>query len=101
MPVGSVFLAAAAVSALAVAPIPRARPSPPDPSVLLANAVRLHQAGELDDAVGLYRELLARHPDHVPARSNLGAALVQGGRYRDAIAEYRKALERDEGNVEV
>jgi tetratricopeptide (TPR) repeat protein len=79
-----------------------ARPTPPpDPSALLAKAARLHQSGQLDEAIEQYRRLLAAHPDHVPARSNLGAALVQGGHYPEAIAEYRKALDRDESNVEV
>jgi tetratricopeptide (TPR) repeat protein len=40
-------------------------------------------------------------PRNVMALSNLGAALSRTGRYEEAIAEYRKALEVDPGNTPV
>ena len=36
---------------------------------------------------------MAKEPDRVDARSNLGAAFVRLGRYEDAVVEYRRALE--------
>jgi tetratricopeptide (TPR) repeat protein len=61
---------------------------------LLQHAVTLHQAGDLDGAIGMYREYLAAEPDSVQARSNLGAALARTGRYDEAIAEYDRALRK-------
>jgi tetratricopeptide (TPR) repeat protein len=82
--------------------MPRARPTARlDASIVLANAARLHQSGQLGEAIEEYRRLLAADPDHVAARSNLGAALVQRGHYEEAVAEYRKALEKDKSNVDV
>src|SRR4029079_5470090 len=51
-----------------------------DPTAAFAAAVARHQAGALAAAEHLYRELLGAQPDHVAARSNLGALLVRAGR---------------------
>src|ERR1035441_2083701 len=61
---------------------------------LLQHAITLHQAGDLEAAIGMYREYLAAEPDSVQARSNLGAALARTGRYDEAIAEYRSEERR-------
>ena len=65
---------------------------------LLQHAITLHQAGDLDAAIGAYREYLAAEPDSVQARSNLGAALARTGRYDEAIAEYDRALRKSPDN---
>ena len=56
-----------------------AAPPPEDARKVLARAVALHQAGDLEGAVAAYRESLALAPS-VEARSNLGAALAALGR---------------------
>jgi tetratricopeptide (TPR) repeat protein len=61
---------------------------------LLQHAITLQQAGDLEAAIGMYREYLAAEPDSVQARSNLGAALARTGRYDEAIAEYDRALRK-------
>jgi tetratricopeptide (TPR) repeat protein len=44
-----------------------------------------------------YRELLRQHPEHARAHNALGTVLVAGGRTRQGEAEFRKALELDQG----
>jgi tetratricopeptide (TPR) repeat protein len=69
-----------------------------NPGALLQRAITLHKAGDLDGAIGAYREYLAMEPDSVQARSNLGAALAGAGRYDEAITEYTAALQRSPDN---
>jgi tetratricopeptide (TPR) repeat protein len=57
-------------------------------------AVRLHQAGQLEAAVGAYRVYLASDPGRPEALTNLGAALAALGRYGEAIAAYDEALKQ-------
>ena len=65
---------------------------------LLQRAITLQQAGDLEAAIGAYREYLAAVPDSLQARSNLGAALARTGRYDEAIAEYERALAKSADN---
>jgi len=60
---------------------------------LLKEATSLHQAGKLDQAIDDYRLFLEQYPDVAPVRSDLGAALAGSGRYEEAIAEYKRALQ--------
>jgi Tfp pilus assembly protein PilF len=62
---------------------------------LFAEAVRLHQARQLDAAADAYGRFLKEQPRNVEALSNLGAVLAAQGRYDDAIARYRDALAID------
>ncbi len=55
-------------------------------------AVSLQQSGDAAGAVTAYRNFLEQFPDRYDARSNLGAALAQLGRYQEAVVEYRRAL---------
>lgn len=55
-------------------------------------AVARQQAGDAAGAVEGYRRFLAQFPERYDARSNLGAALAQLGRYQEAVVEYRLAL---------
>lgn len=66
---------------------------PPDFDTLLAQAMQLHQAGDLIGAIDAYEAALRLQPDRGDARSNLGAAFVRLGRFDDAIAQYQKALQ--------
>ncbi len=65
---------------------------------LYSEAVQLHQKGQIEAAVAKYRAVLARRPDFVPARSNLGAALARLGHLDEAIANYEQALRADPRN---
>jgi tetratricopeptide (TPR) repeat protein len=63
--------------------------------------VDLHQSGDILGAIEAYEGALAKEPDRIDARSNLGAAYVRLGRYEDAVREYRRALEVDPGQTAV
>src|SRR5260370_32799939 len=64
----------------------------PTQDKILQEAIRLHQAGDLNGAIGEYRAFLKLVPSAFEARSNLGAALSKQGRYEEAITEYKLAL---------
>ena len=55
-------------------------------------AVELQRSGNLTAAVAAYRAFLEQNPARFDARSNLGAALSQLGRYDEAIREYQQDL---------
>ncbi len=59
---------------------------------VMAIAVKQHQAGRLDEAVALYRQVLTIDNSNVVAYSNLGAALQQQGRLKEAADCYHRAL---------
>lgn len=88
------------VVALSSAPWAAAQTGP-DPEELFARGVQLHQSGDILGAILAYQEVLAREPDRIDARSNLGAAYVHLGRYGDAIEQYGKALGVDPYNTKV
>src|ERR1700690_4289334 len=71
------------------------------PEQILQRAVALHQAGDAEKAIPLYREFLKLQPQAAEIRSNLGAALASTGRYEEAIAEYREALKRLPGDPRI
>jgi len=58
----------------------------------MEQALELHRAGRLDDAVEHYQKALAVDPNYVQALSNLGVALKVLGRLHEAIASYQKAI---------
>lgn len=84
----------AACFVLLLAPVSQA-PVPGELQALFAEAVRQHQAGDLEGAVAAYRRFLERQPRNVEARSNLGAALARQGLLEEAVAQYREALVLD------
>jgi tetratricopeptide (TPR) repeat protein len=63
------------------------------PGEILKEAASLHRAGQLEQAIEDYRLFLEKYPDVAPVRSDLGAALAGTGRYEEAIAEYKRALQ--------
>jgi tetratricopeptide (TPR) repeat protein len=86
----------------AQAPVPSAATeTPADPAALLANAVSLHQKGDVAGAVVLYERVLALGGDGAGLRSNLGAAYAGLGRFDDAVEQYGRALATDGGNVAI
>ncbi len=66
--------------------------TPPEFDALLAQAMRLHQAGDLMGAIDAYQAALRIDPNRGDARSNLGAAYVRLGRFGEAIDQYQQAL---------
>jgi protein O-GlcNAc transferase len=69
-------------------------------SEAMAVAIERHQAGRLDEAIELYRQVLAFDAANVVACSNLGAALQQQGRLEEAADCYHRALALDANLVE-
>lgn len=65
---------------------------PPATHDELADAARLHQAGELDSAEASYRRILADRPDHPDATHLLGVLEHHRGRHREAIGLISRAL---------
>jgi tetratricopeptide (TPR) repeat protein/SAM-dependent methyltransferase len=65
-----------------------------------AQAVRHHQAGELREADGLYRDILARDPRHTKSLNFLGLIAHQLGRNDAALELIGKAIALDEGMAE-
>jgi tetratricopeptide (TPR) repeat protein len=93
---------AVAVVLLATLGPPAARAQQaPDADALFAHAVALHQSGDTLGAIQGYEAVLEKDPGRFQARSNLGAAYAQLGRYAEAIANYQKVLEQkpDETSV--
>lgn len=62
------------------------------PQELVQDAQQKQRAGDLEGAVGEYRQFLQLHPEATAIHSNLGAALAGLGRFEEAIAEYKIAL---------
>ena len=64
----------------------------PDVQSILADAVRYHQAGRLDEAIQGYRQALRLNPENAGIHNNLGTALCDQGKLDEAEASYRLAL---------
>lgn len=60
----------------------------------LQDALQRHQAGDLGEAVTLYRQVLADEPQHAEALHYLGVALAQAARYQEALVPLAAAVER-------
>ncbi len=63
---------------------------------LFQQAYERQMSGELDEAIGLYRASIQAHPT-AEAHTFLGWTYSFQGRFDDAIAECRKAIEVDPG----
>lgn len=66
----------------------------------LALARFLRDAGELEEALTVYREILGRNPEDEATRLELARALLWAERYEEAEAELRSILRRTPGNDE-
>jgi tetratricopeptide (TPR) repeat protein len=62
------------------------------------SALKYHQAGDLEQAARLYREILSFHPDNVPALDLLGVIYYQLGNYNLAIELITKSLHLNQNN---
>ncbi len=58
----------------------------------LENATQLHRAGARDEAVTIYRDILAREPRNADALFFLGIAHVETGAFEDALGVLKKAV---------
>ena len=59
----------------------------------LAIAIQHHQAGRLQAAAQVYRQILTAAPDHAGALHLLGVIAYQAGKLDEALACYRRALQ--------
>ena len=66
---------------------------------LLRLAVSRHQAGDLDQAIGAYRRILASRPRDADALHMLGVALAQKGSYAEAVPLMSAAINICPGNA--
>src|SRR5690348_5896888 len=64
-----------------------------------AQALRLHQAGDLHGAELLYREVLARDPNHADACNNLGLIAQDVGQHSAAWQLVQRAIALDPRNA--
>ncbi len=62
------------------------------PSPLMDEAIGRHQAGQVDAAAKIYRQILSTQPDHVEALHLLGVVDHQQGRHAQAIERMTAAL---------
>jgi Tfp pilus assembly protein PilF len=60
--------------------------------VLLDNAIKLHQEGQIEDAEQAYREILAAEPNHPGALHLLGVIRQQQGRHEEALGLIGRAI---------
>jgi protein O-GlcNAc transferase len=67
----------------------------------LAQAVDLQRQGRLDEAAGLYRQVLADSPDDFEATQLLGVVALQQGDFRAAQRLLRSALQMNPGDTAV
>jgi Flp pilus assembly protein TadD len=49
--------------------------------------------GQVDEAITLYRKVLALEPEHAGAHLNLGFLLIEAGREKLGAAELQRAIE--------
>jgi tetratricopeptide (TPR) repeat protein len=83
--------------------VPRAAPASARRNEIpaqFAQAVGFHQAGRLDRAVELYRQILLCEPDLPEVHNNLGAALAALGKLSEATQSYRRALDLNPDNAQ-
>ena len=67
-----------------------------DSRILLTEAVRLHQAGHLDQAAALYRKVLTVHPNNADALHLLGMIALQQSQARTAAELTAAAIALDD-----
>jgi len=70
------------------------------PAGTLATALRLHQAGRLDEAERGYRLILRAQPEHAQALHLLGMIAAQRGRNEEAADLISRSLAREPGVAE-
>ena len=69
-------------------------------SIAFAQLAEEHRrAGQFDEAVRVCRAGLAQHPAYLSARITLGRALLEMGRYDEAVAEFEYVLKAAPDNL--
>ncbi len=58
-------------------------------------AILLHLDGNIDDAIGKYREQLSDNPDDLIAANNLGVALYENKQYDEAMMIFQDILRKE------
>jgi tetratricopeptide (TPR) repeat protein len=81
-----------AASSFAQQPAPPS-PAPGSPADLVQRGQKLSHDGELDDALALYGQALAKSPDLYEAHLSAGMALDLKGEYMEAREHFTKAIE--------
>jgi len=69
------------------------------PAQTLADGLRHHQAGNLDQALNIYQGIVSIDPRHAQALHLLGVLAHQQGRHREAIEFIGRALQESGGNA--
>ena len=62
-------------------------------------AEEYRRAGQFEDAVRVCRDGLAQHPAYLSARITLGRALLEMGRYDEAVSEFEYVLKAAPDNL--
>jgi predicted O-linked N-acetylglucosamine transferase (SPINDLY family) len=65
---------------------------PIDPRESVARGAAFHEAGRLDEAAAIYRQILAHSPENFDAAHLLGVVALQQGRFREAQQLIRVAV---------
>jgi tetratricopeptide (TPR) repeat protein len=62
-------------------------------------AINLAMEGRWDEAVAANKDILESFPDDIEALNRLGRALMELGRYAEAMSTYNKTLSKDPDNI--
>lgn len=67
--------------------------------VLPERAIALAMQSRWSEAADINRKIIELYPNDADAYNRLGKALMEMGRYRDALSTYRRAIELDPNNI--
>src|SRR5215210_7486885 len=67
--------------------------------VLPERAIALAMQNRWSEAADVNRKIIELYPNDADAYNRLGKALLEMGRYRDALGTYQKAVELDPNNI--
>src|SRR5437868_1811239 len=67
--------------------------------VLPEKAIALAMQNRWSEAADVNRKIIELYPNDADAYNRLGKALMEMGRYRDALGTYKKAVELDPNNI--
>ena len=68
--------------------------------VRYAQALKRQNEGQLEQAEALYKKVLEIDPHHLASLNNLGVIFMQQNRYREAIASFTEALDKQGSYVD-
>src|SRR5690349_2093592 len=67
--------------------------------VLPERAIALAMQNRWSEAADVNRKIIELYPNDADAYNRLGKALMEMGRYRDALSTYQRAIELDPNNI--